>query len=760
MEGTESPTEDKRHAAAGGGDGLRNLIVLLVLILWSTWSYRYGLIGLPRGEHLTFFKEKILLNSEWDFFWKFVSLSRTRTFAPGGPLLFRPAGGAVLALTEIIFHRHFYAVGLITILWHSLTSFSLYLLLSKLIDRRIAVFMGLAFATQYPGMEMLIKRHISSNMGAPLFFALGLVLLHRLSSPAFSRKFFGLKQVLAQAAFFLSTLFHEAAAFALLGSGILFLLTPRRKPSPVFEGEPGRMPKSILLNICLWPFFLWLGFNLLDFLRYKPPFLFTPGEAEALGSLLSWRLAGYGALVAGMFLTAFGLPSLIRISYPDLWETGWVFSHTVVNAMFCLMGVLAIVLLLYTSVVLWKRYTEGRDTANAMIGIFAIAYLGVLIVTLAVGRLGLQGLSYAFGATYYLYQASYMGWIILAVLFDRALVSFKGGSRLKRLFVPAFLGLVFLNLVHSYQAIQRVLKTRFDYDEIAAKTITEIIRKVQTQKGFCYGGSFNPQISYYAPQALFDRQVCSEDRTALYVIEEDERRYLLAKFEETALEKIALDFSRDGRSLISVSSKGWASEDWEMILSLRSYDPILLEAKIDPRSRLGLVVGYEDPKNFHLLIVTRDELYLQMMQGGRLSEPSYLVDRKPSKDLSEALLRKSPFTLSVRKKGGSYAVFINQNLVRGLQGIPSIRGRVGLLYRDRGMNRQATADLKITEGNDLDAESLLKSVFRLDLPPLPTQPYRRPTGTEDDYSRVKIGTGSRFPVEKIILRLRDRMDLR
>lgn len=285
---------------------VRDTLVLLSFLFLSLWVYRGGIVALPRGDHLAFIRERVLRASDSIFFWDSLSYNRARFLYVGDYYLFHPGTHVLLAVIDIFLRHHLYVIGILSILWHSLTSFSLYLVLSKWLGRFAALIVTSLFLIQYSGMEMILWRHISPYMFSLFFFGLGLFGI------SLSERFRRAKTlfVLIGFFFFLSSLFHATIAFMLIPCSLLFMLSKSPRPP---------LSKPVLVSLCLIPAFLYLAIDLADLLFYQPPGFWGPADVKPTLLTLP-EIFRYSAFFAGLLFTAFALPQLVAITPIYVWE--------------------------------------------------------------------------------------------------------------------------------------------------------------------------------------------------------------------------------------------------------------------------------------------------------------------------------------------------------------------------------------------------------------------------------------------------------
>ena len=130
--------------------------------------YRQGLIEVPRSDQYYFIGERMYASSEWDFFVRSLSFSRSRQiFAQTDVLIFRPFSWAILALFDILFREKLLVTGLFSFAAHAAISLLLYSIARRYVGNLYAFLFSLIFIVNLPGSEMFLWRHIT-----PICFAM------------------------------------------------------------------------------------------------------------------------------------------------------------------------------------------------------------------------------------------------------------------------------------------------------------------------------------------------------------------------------------------------------------------------------------------------------------------------------------------------------------------------------------------------------------------------------------------------------------
>jgi hypothetical protein len=635
------------------------------------WVYRHGLIALPRGDHFSFLKEWILLQSDGTFFLRVLSFNQTRLVDPGDYFLFRPAATGLLALTEIAFRHHYGAAGALSIALHGLASFVLYRILGRLTLARIAWPVALLFSVQYPGMEMVMWRHISPYIGGLIFFGLGQLMLCR----ALQHSNTGPFPALAALFFLLSALFHETALAASAALASLAVFSRKDK---------GR---SVLLKACLTPVLAYAGIYALNQSLHGWPAVF---HGEAPGNAIAANLPALSVLpfFAGLATLAWILPEAVRIQMPYRWERAVMdFSslpESGVRAAGIAVSFVILGLLLFSA----GRLLRGKKAPEAGVSFLSGTYLLFLFAGVAFGRLSSRGLHYLSISSYYFYMTSYSLWILafsLVPWIPERLRTLKAMRALGGLLVMA---LVLVLLPPSYRGILNVLGPDDTFERRTGAIVREITKAVEARPGSCYGGALDPTISVLAPRVLFYRHVCQGGGSPLYISLNGTPgdSVALVRFPGVTTTPVQLEENE-----LYEEGKG------RILLSRGVYDPVLFQARVHAPRHGGIVFPHTHAGEFILFTVENGLLRLGVIASGRLSQEIPLFEDMIYEEISRVLLLKDSVMLAVRKIPGGYGLFADDNFLGELKGLESIRGRMGLFHGPESGTEQTFSEVLVSE---------------------------------------------------------------
>jgi len=680
-----------------------NTGVFFFFIIWAFWIYRFGAIAFPRQDHFSLIMDRALFGNDWDYFWNAVSFNKTRTMFPGDYYLFRPFTHGALALIDIFFRHDMYVMGKISIFWHAFVSFFLYLFASKFTRRSIGFLLAFIFATQYPGLEMVIWRHVSPYMLGLLFFTAGLLVIPKLETSVNPKRTAAVIAVL----FLVSSLFFEGIIFTLFISFFIFLIFQRS-----FKGK--------IRNVAFWMMLIAASVILVygclyifEYIVRNPPSFFGPSDRNARSFL--WLDSLYGlCLISGLVFTAFLFPHVVKIFYYQVWyRAWWEFFTTGSNFFYCWLGAFLCVLLAGAFFMGLIRLAKEENKAPPVIFILVFGYFGVIIAGLSLGRAGLRSVDYMINSTYYYYMTAYLLTLIVSLLF----YVIRGSNALNRLPVLGKQLLWFFLILFSahqiflsYGRIQEVLKTRYDVDEKTAEITLEIASKIRQNRSFCYGGSIDPLLSDYLMDEILYREMCHDSKsTGLYAITHPQGTFWLVRLEDPHPQGVALNlkegnFEEKDGFVYSLNPGHQLKEGGGIVLSEKDYSLDYLSVTVHNAFDSGIVLGYRDPKNFMFFAVKKGIFYAHLMQNGTLNAPF----------LAQKLTSAEQFDLSIRKIGTNYVIFYNKNVLAIVRGGFQLTGKVGLYDSKSGPKRQAFSDLKISEFQS--GYNSVSPVFRLNLP--------------------------------------------
>ena len=445
------------------------IIAFVLLICASFLIYRHGIVAIPRGDHRAFMLNHEFHESDWEYFRQTISYSRTRHFGPGDYYLFRPGMHSVLAIIQIASDNNFYVRGATSILFHALTTFSLFLLLSRFLRLDVSCILTLVFLTQYPGMEMVFWRHISPYMFSLMFFGFGLFLLHRPLKTFNST----ICRYSAALMFFISMTFHELLLPVLILCGpLLAVMTRPDRGSTQSSREEDVYSKSDWMMVTLLPVLLWAVLNVADYMFYQPPGLLGPSDSLDLSNSFSGLFT-----VAGLSLLTSFFPYVVQLVFHDLrLRAFWDFSE-LPQAILWVLGFILMVSLIGIFYRACCRVRQPDDRQQAALLMLVTAYLGAVILGVAAGRVSLRSMQYMHSATYYYYMTTY-GFLILVSLL---VYSIQKSKKTQDNLILGVVALVAVPMIlHNYSSLQQLLTPRSGYDKMIADNTLAITRSIKS----------------------------------------------------------------------------------------------------------------------------------------------------------------------------------------------------------------------------------------------------------------------------------------
>ncbi len=662
------------------------IFIFLFLLTLSFLTYRYGLASLPRGDQVEFMRERGLTNSDWTFFWHSISYHRQSYILERDYFLFRPLFHAFLGVIDIFFRDRLNVISAIGVLLHAVVCWVLYLFTLRVTESRLfSIFTSVFFAIQYAGIEMIYWTHINGYMFAIIFFTLGLL---RLLDPS---DFLSQKSVRFAIVFFvISVLFHELLIYALLGTGILFALLCG-KGREMNDGSNSHSLKKLLAIFLIPPLIYWL-LDFVDIIRCNPVALFFD-PYDRVGGLTLYTVITNFFFIAGVFLCAFLNPMMVKLNYPSYafqgqWDISKLPFPTMIGFgifIFMLLGLWIAWLLVDCR----RNLLSKRKTYDAAILLVALYFL-ILVVALGAARVSMRGFDYIKTATYYYYIMNYLLLLLVILCFGFIRERFERGKSLKIfLLIPVFI--FGWQPPYNFIQIQKTLKPRSWLENTVAKNIREISDLTGKSSPYCYGGSFELVIwSALVPDFLIYRHNCigtskravyamtGPDNTNLWLLKLDKNYEQL----DTPIPLHKDDFVLKTASIFDpkLSDERIAKRMEELVggipiyLSSRSFRPAYYTAEIDPGIITGLIVGYQDPKNYLYVAFERNFYYLIAVKNGEVREFSH----SRSLDWNHERVH-----LSVVRMHGLWLILFDQNAVIAFRADDALEGRVGFSYLGR-----------------------------------------------------------------------------
>ncbi len=619
-------------------------LVFLLLCGASFWIYRHGILGVPRSDHWVYMCERSYFSSDWDFFVSALGYNHTRHLFVERVFTWRPGYFALRAILELYFRTNLTLNGCLTIIWHAMTAFSLYFMISPWFGRLRGLMAALIFSAEFPGMEMVYWRYISPYTLSLFFWGMGAGLLARreparMSKPVLTLTFF---------CFLFSTLFHEApivtiGSFTALMSAIFLLRKISRRPALPSMGTLLAVCWAVLAGSalakaheCLWTFkTLW----------------------EDLSSRIPAAGSFFDALqIVGLFGASFLSPWLVRLKYDPTEilssRLAWNFA-AVPKAYLLLAG--ALILGSIGAVLFWGfRNLLRENPRRAYPQILCGLYYLILIFAMTFNR----GLVYFKTATYYYDISFYMNLALIALICVEAgrylPLRFQNRSWKKAGFVFLLL-LTSAQLVYGSARIDQTLKPLYPEDLNFAKFSGALLRTMEHHPDYCLGGSTYQRLWNTVAPPYLEPYYCREgsSKTPVYLIRNAAGRYWLSKLQWQPPEGFRLSGKIDGDALSfsSASDDSWLSLPQPTLMSRDDYTPLLFEAEFEGGGNAGLFLGIKGNRNSTMVMVVERIIHGRIAMDGRMTRPLFATP-----GLIHSVFDKN-FFLSLRLIEGRYYVF-------------------------------------------------------------------------------------------------------
>ena len=523
---------------------LRHYLVFSFLVLFCFVIYWPGLIALPRADHSFILNERQFYDNDIDFFINLLSFSRTRHIAPGDVFLFRPGTTGVLAVLDIYFRSNLYLQGALSILLHAVAVFSAYLIFQRLKIGTLATYSLLAILlVQYPGMDLILWRHISPYIFALVFFSLGLIALLRIEHRGLKLK----DSILVFSMFFISMLFHELLVLALPFAFLLTVFTPLRK-------RLGLGHQSIIL---LMPSVCYMVANVADYYLYGSLSVVGPADNQFQLKLIDL------ISVPGIFIYQFIFPFLVEIESLRF-RTVWSFNNTF-GAGFLFPSLGLILLTFFGTIILVLRnalnhrsgeFSTNQNELRYFLIVIVLSSLVSLLGGLLVGRIALRGLAYMANSTYNFYFFNFLFVLIIALIFSiywqwiekqiheyKHRISLYNKSWLDKVNSKYFIVIIIVSFILAdLMVMNRAIRgASLKEDEVMAK-VTLWASDVSKQREYCYAGS---EVGI-VPDVLLYRESCLVKKVGIPLVIRQESNVslaLVAKNSDTVISTYHLNIS-------------------------------------------------------------------------------------------------------------------------------------------------------------------------------------------------------------------------
>ncbi|MBU0468754.1 MAG: hypothetical protein KJ736_06800 [Candidatus Omnitrophica bacterium] len=146
------------------------LLFLVVIVLVNVFVLSPSLYHNARGDHIYYLVETSGLSSFWSILKYSYAYTRTRVFATGDKILFRPLFYAVLSIEKYLFGYNFIYWQLTGIVLHILVLLQLYRITKFFGHKFLFLLIALNFSVQFISQEMIIWHHINAYMIFSILF--------------------------------------------------------------------------------------------------------------------------------------------------------------------------------------------------------------------------------------------------------------------------------------------------------------------------------------------------------------------------------------------------------------------------------------------------------------------------------------------------------------------------------------------------------------------------------------------------------------
>jgi hypothetical protein len=603
---------------------------------------------------------------------------------------------ATLAIIDILFHANRYASGLLSILWHGLTAFSLYLLTAGLINRKTALLMALAFVCQFGGMEMVYWRHISPYMFCLAFWGFAMKGIRKLEEdekPGQDPRRTSTKMLVIVLFLTGAILYHEVALFAVAAGTVLFFILDSLNNWPLFKRDP---IKSFWRNyrltwLCLLPVFLALIINFYQVFQSLPT---TEGKTQ----LLSWTVLNQTIDFTGALTTAWAFPREMALTFSnDLGRFIWKFSALPRQTTWAL-GLASVL----ADAILWgsglRQYLKKDQRSQAASLLLSLIFTGVLIGSLFF----LRGTTYMEGATYYLYLFIYLNYYFLSEAMNRLRTSelpilrYLCRQPLSSVVMTTVSIFLLTHTVWGYQGIQKALSVpNFQNDAFYADTVLAISRLMKQKPNYCFGGTTDTSKTSRL-DIMLRRYECADmddPRTPVYLtLRQNKFLFQTLRAPKNTVRLNAMQIS-NRLSFTASPLPSMPIADRPILLSDKAYDPVAFAVRLKSANDTFLTLAVRDARN--AVMIQPIKRYL--------TTTAIIHDRDVPLDWVLGNFE-GEYTLSFYKIDNDYYLFRNRNIVLHLKNlqqiIPNLTGYLGVGCKIPGSgNHFGEITLQNTDGS-------------------------------------------------------------
>lgn len=641
------------------------LLLYALLFAVIVWIYRDGIADVPRGDEIAYRRERDFVAPGWAWLAHVASFSRTRLLSGESRTLFRPVTELLLGATAAMpSFDGLFARGLLGLAMHFGVSVALIELLRKRLPPIAAGLLGLTFAVQYTGVEMVLWRSIHGYLFAVLMVLVGLSCAVRASR---------VSGYVAGAALTLGLMSYEPTAGAC--AAVLALGVARRDRRLLWIGAA---PLAVFALVDA----VDLG------LIHRTVNTADPFPARPRGFALS--LPGMLADLWGVSAVGWLAPSAVDLTLATPWHRlEWDFSRIPVG-LFRAAGVGAWALVI-AGVGSAARALRRDRAARDDLAVLGVAGFAVTIAALFTwGRTGPRGLAAYLGvSTYYFYFTS-LAFLLVAAWTLGPLI-----ARLKRPIPELALALFCVSqLATSAPAVARHLEARAPALTLVTDSFGGVARALPRVEG-CYAGAVDDLLRriepMYAPAMIADGRSCANrfntSRATRWVVASRGAAYALVPLRNPSWTRVPFPGPDPERVVGMASHARFVGPD--------AVSPTAVRVRVRDQDEGGLLAG-----------VTPERTIAFVFRGSNfgawgMRPDGSSVDVMPNRQLYT--WDRASVPLELRRIEGRWWALHDDVIVGSLAGVTELDGRVGVAHMTSGARPQRFERLEYaTDDGGLD----------------------------------------------------------
>ena len=670
--------------------------VVAILVAWSFFVYRHGLYSLPRGDQLPFLDERARFPDTGAWLLHVISYTRTRVLTGDSHVMFRPLHSFALGVQEVLFRDDALALGLVSIALHAAVVLVLYFLVRWVADPVVAFLAAIVYAAEYPGTEMVLWRHISPYMLAPVLLGFGLHALRGVWSGS---------RVSALPWLLLACLVHETVPVAFVIAIIAMLLA---RAGAVDRSRLDAVTRALAVA-CV----LWLALDAFDLLLHPtaamagPPDSVPPNVVQAAVGLLQFL---------GLCMVAMLAPSVVDLRWngPERAYSRLQWDYTVVpQAVSVSVGMAALAVLL--GAVVWSSRRLARGDSRGM-PLLVLASFALAVGIAFAGVRTASSFGYFANATYYCHLTTF----VFLVIGSPALAAARA-SRARATVTAGAVAIAGMWSLSSYLFVQQALLAQEPFVRLALSTAATVRNALERRPDLCVGGVIDAAARDaiappHGPLTLLGASACAYRNGArgVYLDRVGDTYALVSLPAPGDLRAVDLEptpeWSVDGAAVTArTDAVGTVS-----ILGTDEVRPTEVDVRVENGQDGGLWIGHRSPTSYTAIAFFAGAHIEARVQNGDDDPPVV-----PFQSLG--VIAGPSFDLRVRVVGDEALVFCDETVI-GVLSNPDLRGHVGLFHHAGGRHPQVFRDFRVGEADappvvevplDVSLEALPDALARL-----------------------------------------------